>query len=506
MLGKKKIEPKLLYTVTLEDLVPEDEFYRQVDKILDLTFVYKECEKIYGKTGNPSLDPVVFFKLVLYGFLEDINKDRELIRKASDSLAARLFLGYDIDEELPWHSTISRTRNILPRALFERVFEQILQKCVKAGLVEGSHQTVDSTLVKSNSSLSSLERKSPKMEFLDYIKKTMDGNDTPPGEEEANKSEAESEGEEDQKQEKDRLGDNDQFSIIINEKKPKRKSCSNKEYVSRTDPDSKIARKPGKLTDLYYSTHYSVDSANSIITDVLTTTADKGDDDLLVEITERIIGRLKDIGLSVASIGTDKNYCSGENLRELEKLGIIPYLPSQQHPNTKGGIDRDEFEYNKEEDNYRCPGGKILSYRYTTKKGVYVYTASKSDCSSCSLKQKCSTGKQPRRVQHTIYREEYERLEKRLKTPFGKKIQRFRKIGVERLFAEAKENHGLRKYMTRGLSKAMKSSLMIAAVQNLKRLIKNEKQRSNGTMRQAITKSADLIMDTYNNLTIEHTN
>lgn len=504
MLGKKKIEPKLLYTVTLEDLVPEDDFYRQVDKILDLNFVYKECKKIYGKTGNPSLDPVVFFKLVLYGYFEDINKDRELIRRASDSLSARLFLGYDIDEELPWHSTISRTRKILPRELFERVFEQILQKCVEAGLVEGSHQTVDSTLVKSNSSLSSLERKSPKMEYLDYIKKTMDGNDLLVDEEEANKSEGELEGEKDQNQEKDGLEDNNQFSIIINEKRPKRKSCSNNEYVSKTDPDSKIARKPGKLTDLYYSTHYSVDSSNSIITDVTTTTADKGDADLLVEITGRIIRRLKGFGLSVESIGTDKNYCSGENLRELENLGIIPYLPSQRHPNTTGGIDRDEFKYNKEEDHYSCPGGKTLSYRYTTKKGICIYAASKRECSSCLLEPECSPGKQPRRVQHTIYREEYERLAKRLETPFGKKIQRFRKIGVERLFAEAKENHGLKKYMTRGLSKAMKRSLMIATVQNLKKLVKTEKQRCDGTMKQVIIESKEILLESYYNYVIEN--
>ena len=72
MLGKKKIEPKLLYTVTLEDLVPEDDFYRQVDKILDLHFVYKECEKIYGKTGNPSIDPVVFFKFYFKITLQSI--------------------------------------------------------------------------------------------------------------------------------------------------------------------------------------------------------------------------------------------------------------------------------------------------------------------------------------------------------------------------------------------------------------------------------------------------
>ena len=79
-----------------------------------------------------------------------------------------------------------------------------------------------------------------------------------------------------------------------------------------------------------------------------------------------------------------------------------------------------------------------------------------------------------------------------------------RKIGVERLFAEAKENHGLRKYMTRGLSKANKRSLMIATVQNLKRLIKTEKQRSNGTMKQVIKKSEELLMEFYYNFVLEN--
>ena len=104
MLGKKKFEPKIMYNLALDDLVPEDNLYRQIDKFLDLRFVYKECEKLYGKTGKPSIDPVVFFKLELFGYFENIISDRELIRKANDSLAARYFIGYDIDEKLPWHS------------------------------------------------------------------------------------------------------------------------------------------------------------------------------------------------------------------------------------------------------------------------------------------------------------------------------------------------------------------------------------------------------------------
>ena len=103
MLGKKNFEPKFLYNISLQDLVPANDFYRLLEKILDLNFIYKACEPLYGSTGNKSIDPVVFFKINLLGFFENIISDRELIRRASDSLAARLYLGYDLDEELPWH-------------------------------------------------------------------------------------------------------------------------------------------------------------------------------------------------------------------------------------------------------------------------------------------------------------------------------------------------------------------------------------------------------------------
>ncbi|HSR17123.1 MAG TPA: hypothetical protein VLM39_03430, partial [Ignavibacteriaceae bacterium] len=85
-MGKKKFEPKLMYNFTIDDLVPEENIYRQIDKFLDLRFIYKECKKLYGRTGKPSVDPVVFFKLELFGYFENIISDREKIRKASDSL------------------------------------------------------------------------------------------------------------------------------------------------------------------------------------------------------------------------------------------------------------------------------------------------------------------------------------------------------------------------------------------------------------------------------------
>jgi len=458
-MGQKLFSPKLLYSLTLNELVPLDNLYREVEEFLDLRFVYQECKNIYGRTGNPSLDPVVFFKLVLYGYFENIISDRELIRRASDSLSVRYYLGYDLDEELPWHSTISRTRSIIPVSVFEEIFNKIFKMCVEKGLVDGSNQSIDSTLVKANASLESLEKKRPKLELSTYIGETIKENPT-----EGNKK----------TEEKTKI---EIAELPKKNKKERREKCSNKEYVSKTDPDSRIARKPGKLTNLYYTTHYSTDSKANIITDVLTEHSDKSDEENLETIVKRSEDRLKANGLSIENLAADKNYCSGKNLRTLESKGIEPFIPTQKHPNTTGLLDRKEFEYDKKSDSYVCPHGKILEYKYTSKKEAKVYSAKKTECQNCPIKEKCTSGKSARVVQHSIYYDEYERLAERLGTKKGKMMKRLRQINTEPLFAEAKSNHGLSKFMTRGIEKANKNSIMIASVQNLKRVMKIRQRR-----------------------------
>ena len=102
MQGKKSFTPQLFVSVNLLDLVPEDNFYRKLQTELNLHFIYKATQKYYGKEGQESIDPVVFFKILLVGYLNNINSDRQLIAFCSDSLSIRLFLGYDVHEQLPW--------------------------------------------------------------------------------------------------------------------------------------------------------------------------------------------------------------------------------------------------------------------------------------------------------------------------------------------------------------------------------------------------------------------
>lgn len=137
MQGKKIYQEKLFNSFSLSSRVPENNFYRRLKGACNFDFLYKLTEDFYGSSGQKSIDPVVFFKLCLVGYLENIISDRKLIDHCSMRLDIMYFVGYDIDEEFPWHSTISRTRQLFPESIFESVFTKVLQLCIESGMVSG---------------------------------------------------------------------------------------------------------------------------------------------------------------------------------------------------------------------------------------------------------------------------------------------------------------------------------------------------------------------------------
>src|SRR5215204_1794731 len=157
MLGPAK--PRRISTpiaVSLEDLIPRDHFYRHLEEKLDLSFVRDWTRELYAKRGRPSIDPVVFFKLQLILFFEGNRSERQLIATASLNLAHRWYLGYALDEDLPDHSSLTRIRQRLGVAIFERFFERIVDLCQEAGLVWGHELYFDATKVEANADLDSL--------------------------------------------------------------------------------------------------------------------------------------------------------------------------------------------------------------------------------------------------------------------------------------------------------------------------------------------------------------
>lgn len=290
MQGHKEFHPKVFYQTSLEDLVSHNNFYRRLDKVLDLSFLYQLTAQYYGKEGQKSIDPVVFFKICLVGYLNDIISDRKLIDFCSDSLGIRLFLGYDLDELLPWHSTISRTRQLFEDDVFKEVFDKVLSQCIEAGLVAGHTQSIDSAFVKANASMDSLELKVPIESLDEHLKKVrhisqMD-KDKPHRNAQKNRATdqqrtitaSNSKLKDIQTRQQKWSKDQDQRPGAGNKGS---KYTSNKTHYSPVDPDARISVKPGKARKLNYYSQISVDTHHQIITHIQADLADKKDNQYL---------------------------------------------------------------------------------------------------------------------------------------------------------------------------------------------------------------------------------
>src|SRR5260221_5994103 len=157
MMGLKERAFAPLVAVSLEELVPQGHFYRHLQKVLDLSFVYDLVRESYAMAGRPSIDPVVFFKLQLVMFFEDIRSERLLMRQVPDRLSVRCDLGYDFGRPLPDHSSLTRIRTRYGIDVFRRLFERIVEQCQQDGLVWGKELYADATKVQANAAFGSMK-------------------------------------------------------------------------------------------------------------------------------------------------------------------------------------------------------------------------------------------------------------------------------------------------------------------------------------------------------------
>jgi len=483
MQGKKGYQEKMFTSFQLSEHVPSDNFYSRLKQVLDLGFVYQKTKQYYGDSGQKSIDPIVFFKLCLIGYLENLISDRRLIEHCSMRLDILYFLGYDIDEPLPWHSTLSRTRQLYPESLFEQVFNKILEQCITKGMVSGKIQAIDSAPVKANASMDSLELKVPADSLEEHLRKVrvMSSKDRKAKTNKAPKaqqtitasnrelSEIESRNNKWSKDQDQRPGAGNKGS----------KYTSNKTHYSPTDPNARISVKPGKARKLNYLSQLAVDTAHHVITHIHADYADKKDSQCLQHITEKLKWRLHSRGLRWDYLLADTGYSSGENYGYLEHKGITSFIPP--HGTYKGGPEG--FEYHKEGDYWICRNNKKVTFRKITvepgrndnKKKLYLTRP--SDCKGCPFKTQCA-GKAPeKRITITIYKEEYERAISRLNSPKGRYMKKKRQSTVEPVFGSLTSFYGLRKINTLGITQANKVMLLAATAYNLKKLLKfSEKQ------------------------------
>lgn len=430
-----------MYQVHLNSLVPKDNFYRKLEEVLDMSFLYKDTARYYGTEGQESIDPVVFFKICLIGYLNNINSDRKLIEYCSNCLDTRLFMRYDIDECLPWHSTISRTRQLYGEDVFLSLFRKVLSLCVQKGMIRGKRQAIDSAFIKANASLDSMVEKEVIADAQVYC---------------------------------DELNDGSEFKLAISKKDEEHKSPSNSTHYSPTDPDARMSVKPGKATHLNFFGQIAVDDSNHVITGAIADFADKRDSQCLPNILGQTIENLKGNEILIDQIVADTGYSSVDALQYCEKNNIDAYIPNIGSYKSM----REGFRYDKETDRYICTQGNkaILTFKtISADKNGHLrkeYRSSASDCSSCDLKAICIGKSNTKKITDIANKAYYDQMHEKMQTKYAKKLSKIRKSTVEPVLGTLINYLNMRKVNSRGIKQASKHILMAALCYNLKKYMK----------------------------------
>lgn len=450
MQGCKQFEPRLFYQLSLEKLLPKEHLVRKLAETLDFSWVRSATARYYSHTGKPSIDPVVVTKLLLLGFLYNLDSERQLLREVQVNLAYRWYLGYDLDEEIPDHSILSKARRRLGVEFFEKLFEYILTGCQQAGLVKGENVLIDSTMVQANASLDSVTtlRYQPR-EYWQQLEKTSgpenesDSHQTPSSDDKQN----------------ERMG----------QKRPRAQRTCDKKY-STTDPQASLQHRKGKGAQLAYKTHFLADEQSGIVTAVTASAAAVDDTAVVPRLLEQHEQRCGSPKRAVA----DRLYGSQDCLGYLQERDIETVIRQRQGGNAHGGFDKSEFVYDADQDVYCCPAGQTLRRRRTQKKNNKAfYSADREVCQSCPLQNECVSAKSTTGVrQITRFDTPYvARAEAACATVQGRRLLQKRQTCIEGLFGRAKSQHGLRRARWRGLSKMYLQSLLTAMVLNVKQLL-----------------------------------
>jgi transposase len=507
MLGPEK-ERHLERTVavSLEAYVPPDHFYRQLHTKLDLSFVRAWVADKYAAIGRPSIDPVVFFKLELLLFFEGLRSERKLLEIAHLHLGYRWYLGYNLDEPLPDHSSLSKIRRRLGVETFQHFFDHVVDLCQDAGLVWGKELFFDSTNVRANADIDSLVPRfyqQAKQQAQAHLAELFAGDTNgsePTGDPNPADAAAAPTGSTDTAaaaadacaadpaapvplpfagtptEQAALAAENQAQWKLLDERRLDPQRPPSGPYrrttdflVSTTDPDAAPMSKGGPVT-LGYHDQYVVDGGKArIIVGVLVTPADVQDNQVLLDPLDRAQFRFH---LHVKRAVADALYATGENLHGLAARGITAYMPVTDREQATPFFKHQDFTYDPATDTYRCPNGATLRYRgnnYTTR--VRVYYAPTATCAGCPLRARCTDSTEGRKLNRN-FDEDYRELARlRQTTEAYQKALRKRRVWVEPLFGEAKDWHQLRQFRLRGLANVNMVGLLVAAGQNLKRYL-----------------------------------
>ena len=436
-----KDQQRFFYDFNLDDVVPADHLVRRIDAVLEFGWLRAKLAPFYSHTGRPSIDPEVMLRMLILGYVFAIRSERQLCSEVQVNLAYRWFCRLSLEDAIPNHSVFSRARHERFRVAeaFRLLFEQVVETCIVEGLVGGRAFSLDASFIKAD---------------VNQLKRVPgDGPIEWPEPDQASRAVAEY------------LNTLDQdLSERVNSGRRKKPPKA----ISLTDPQAAWVAKRKTRPIFAYDANYLVDNKLGVIVDAEGTRANRSEENrVAVSMIERVIRRFN---LKPRHLAADTAYGSARTLKSLVDNGIEPHIPIWDKSTHPGGLfSRADFHYEERRDIYICPGGKELKTSGRIHGGTTLkYLANSKDCSNCTLKPKCTTGKE-RRIARDVNQKIRDYVRALAETPAFKRSRNERKK-VEMTFAHMKRIFKLDRLRLRGLSGARDEVLLTAMAQNLRKL------------------------------------
>jgi transposase len=468
MLAKKdRTAIKQLELACIDEMVPHDHLLRAVEDSIDFSFIYDEVKDLYSEThGRPSIDPVVLVKLLLLQSLYGIRSMRQTIKEVEVNVAYRWFLGYGFREKIPHFSTLGKNyvRRFQESDLFEKIFERILMEAIECGFVQADAVFIDATHVKANANKKKYIKKmakhrahKSKRDLLYEINKDRI----------AHGKKAFKDNEDDQDDQDDENNNPPDGGKIDGKEKQIK--------VSTTDPDSGMFYKAEKERCFAYTVTTACDRNNFILA-LKAAPGNVHDSQVFSDVFKKIVYNHPEI----ESVVVDAGYKTPTICREIILAGKDPIMPYKRPMTKKGYFKKHEYVYDEYYDCIICPNNQVLKYSTTNRRGYREYKSDPKICCECSLREKCTQSKNMTKVVTRHIWEPYiEKAEDLRHTKRGKELYKMRGETIERVFADAKEKHGMRYTQYRGLRKVQHHLTLLFACMNLKKLaLWKRKQRT----------------------------
>jgi transposase len=446
MMGKRKGgQERLFYSFNLEEHVPQNHLLRGIDACLDLSGLRQHLAEHYSHTGRPSVDPELMIRMLIIGYSYGIRSERRLCEEVHLNLAYRWFCRLGLEDAVPDHSTFSKNRHgrFRDSGTFRWVFDEVVRRCMAAGLVKGEGFAVDASLIAANASHQhSIQPGEP----CDFERAEID---TRPM--------------------REYLAGLDEETDVTAARK-----------ISLSDPHSRWTAAKGGVAFFAYSTNYLIDTAHGVILDVEATPAHRNAE---VDSTKTMVDRVEmRFDLKPQRLIADTAYGTAQMLGWMvEEKAIEPHIPVFDKTERKDGtFERDAFQWNEVADEYRCPAGKPLSKQWRlfkkprtriTKADTIIYRARQSDCASCTMKSQCCPNMTSRKIHRSIHEDARDVARHIATTPEYQRSCCERKK-VEMLFAHLKSILKLDRLRLRGLTGATDEFTLAGIAQNLRRMAK----------------------------------